>query len=82
VLASTRGETAGMGAHGHSDAPDWRWLRVRYAPEQAGSVSFTAEELHCLTCAMAGNFPPQFDSIRMDLLRKLAKASRAVGQER
>jgi len=41
-----------------------------------GAVSFTDEELHCLTCAMAGNFPDRFKPIRMDLLRKLAKATR------
>lgn len=31
-VCSHCGETAGMGAHGHSDAPDWRWLRVEYVP--------------------------------------------------
>lgn len=44
-----------------------------------GAASFTAEELHCLICAMAGNFPEQFAPIRMGLLRKLAKASRVAG---
>jgi hypothetical protein len=41
-------------------------------------MDFTAEELHCLICAMAGNFPERFKPIRLDLLRKLAKAQRAV----
>src|SRR4051812_24164599 len=38
-----------------------------------GPVTFSAEELHCLICAMAGNFPEQFGPIRMGLLRKLTK---------
>jgi hypothetical protein len=42
------------------------------------AVTFSAEELHCLICAMAGNFPPQFNPIRMGLLRKLTKAQRAA----
>jgi hypothetical protein len=42
----------------------------------ATSVELTADEIHCLTCAMAGNFPSRFEPIRMTLLRKLARASR------
>jgi hypothetical protein len=34
-VCSHCGEIAGMGAHGHSDAPDWRWLRVEYVPVEA-----------------------------------------------
>jgi hypothetical protein len=46
--------------------------------EEADALTFSAEELHCLICAMAGNFPPQFNPIRMGLLRKLTKAQRAA----
>lgn len=42
--------------------------------ERTISVDLTAEELHVLICAMAGNFPPQLNSYRMPALRKLAKA--------
>ena len=51
---------------------------IVYAPVNGAVSAFTAEELHCLTCAMAGNFSERFAPIRMSLLRKLAKASRAV----
>lgn len=44
-----------------------------------GAVSLTGEELHCLICAMAGNFPDRFKPLRMDLLRKLSKAQHALG---
>jgi hypothetical protein len=54
---------------------DWK-LAARRVLELA--VTFSAEELHCLICAMAGNFPRQFNPIRMDLLRKLTKAQRAA----
>jgi hypothetical protein len=37
-------------------------------------LDLTEDELHCLVCAMAGNFPDRFKPIRMGLLRKLAKA--------
>lgn len=40
------------------------------------SLTVTPDELQCLVCAMAGNFPERFGPIRMDLLRKLAKAQR------
>jgi hypothetical protein len=44
-----------------------------------GAVFLTDEEVHCLICAMAGNFPDRFKPIRMDLLRKLSKAQHARG---
>jgi hypothetical protein len=40
------------------------------------NIELTADEVHCLVCAMAGIFPDRFRPIRMGLLRKLAKASR------
>lgn len=43
-------------------------------------VAFTERELHVLTCAMAGNFPPGLSDVRMPTLRKLARASRALGE--
>lgn len=43
----------------------------RGAVDNEHSLTLTPDELHCLTCAMAGNFPERFAPIRMDLLRKL-----------
>jgi hypothetical protein len=43
-------------------------------------VDLTARELHVLTCAMAGNFPAKLNDVRMPTLRKLAKASRLLGE--
>jgi hypothetical protein len=40
-------------------------------------VPLSEEELHCLISALSGNFPERFNSIRIDLLRKLSKAQRA-----
>lgn len=42
-----------------------------------GNVALSDEKLHCLICAMSGNFPERFETIRMDLLRKLSKAQLA-----
>jgi hypothetical protein len=42
------------------------------------SVDLTERELHVLTCAMAGNFPPKLNDVRMPTLRKLARASRTL----
>src|SRR4051794_5600533 len=47
-----------------------------------GAVSFTDDELQCLTCAMAGNFPERFESLRAGLLRKLFKAYPYAGGSR
>lgn len=53
---------------------------VKAGPDPTqGVVVLSEEELHCLICAMAGNFPDRFGPIRMDLLRKLAKARAATG---
>jgi len=41
-------------------------------------LDLTERELHVLTCAMAGNFPPRLNEVRMPTLRKLAKASRTL----
>lgn len=43
-------------------------------------VALTAEEVHVLICAMAGNFPDSLAEHRMPVLRKLAKADRAIGE--
>lgn len=40
------------------------------------SVDLTADELHVLTCAMAGNFPPRLNFARTPTLRKLATHAR------
>lgn len=45
-------------------------------------VELNAGEIHVLICAMAGNFPETLAEHRMPVLRKLAKASRAVGEFR
>jgi hypothetical protein len=42
------------------------------SPQQM--VPLSAEELHCLICALAGNFPERFTPVRIDLLRKLSEA--------
>jgi hypothetical protein len=42
---------------------------------QSVSIELTLDEIQLLTCAMAGNFPPRLAHLRMDLLRKLARAS-------
>lgn len=41
-------------------------------------VDLTPRELHVLICAMAGNHPPKLNDVRMPVLRKLAKAERAL----
>lgn len=48
--------------------------------ETTAAVDLTAEEVHCLICAMAGNFPDRFKPIRMDLLRKLSKVAYSSGE--
>lgn len=48
------------------------------AAEPTISVDLTAGELHVLTCAMAGNFPPRLRPVRLPTLRKLAKATRTL----
>lgn len=45
------------------------------------NIELTAEEIHCLVCAMAGNFPVRFAPVRMELLRKLARAHRATMED-
>jgi hypothetical protein len=39
------------------------------------TLSLTANEIHTLVCAMAGNFPESLNEYRLPLLRKLAHAS-------
>jgi hypothetical protein len=46
--------------------------------ENSAPIDLTAEEYHCIICALAGNFPERFGPIRMNLLRKLTKAERAI----
>lgn len=48
--------------------------------ERTIDVALTARELHVLTCAMAGNYPPRLDDARMPALRKLAKALRFLAE--
>ncbi len=48
------------------------------AAEPTISVDLTERELHVLTCAMAGNFPPKLADVRMPTLRKLARAHGAL----
>lgn len=40
-VCSHCGGIAGASAHGHTDAPDWRWKRVEYVPadQLTGAVS-------------------------------------------
>jgi hypothetical protein len=65
------------GVRGGSDASVAAWrmrTRWRRGSRRRGRAGSSA----CLICAMAGNFPERFKPIRLDLLRKLAKAQRAV----
>jgi hypothetical protein len=79
VRAVAEGPTVSAPCFCYARGTQYEVIEVVPAEQLAGAVDLSGEELHCLICAMAGNFPERFQPIRMGLLRKLAKAQRATG---
>jgi hypothetical protein len=73
-ICSHCGGVAGAGIHGHTDAPDWRWLRVEYVPadQLAGAVEALREWLAADDDAER-DYTPESEA-RLDAAIRVARA--------